>query len=102
MTVYVDEFFNYGRRIGRAGPSWSHLMSDTSDEELHKFAQSIGLKREWHQSPPEHNTSHYDIGTKRIRDLAVKAGATEIEDLHDKIRVMKRLPKGEIKPDAVP
>ena len=96
MTVYVDEFFNYGRRIGRAGPCWSHLMSDTSDEELHKFAQSIGLLRQWAQLPPEHNTAHYDIGTKRIRDLAVKAGAIEITELHDKIRVMRRQPVGNI------
>lgn len=60
--------FNWGKRIGRAGPSWAHLLAD-SPEELHTFAQSIGLQRSWFQG------DHYDIGTQRIWDLAIAQGA---------------------------
>lgn len=42
MTVYVDDMPIPAR--------WSHLMADT-DEELHRFAASIGLRRSWAQYP---------------------------------------------------
>ena len=51
MMVYVDDMVKYGRRIGRAGPSWCHLMADTV-EELHVFALSIGMKRAWVEDAP--------------------------------------------------
>jgi len=39
-----------------------HLMGD-SLRELHTFAQSVGLRREWFQDHPHH--PHYDITTPR-------------------------------------
>lgn len=45
-----------------------HLVSDTSEEELHDFADSIGLKRRWYQK------GHYDVFPKR-KALALKYGA---------------------------
>ncbi|MFW5962575.1 MAG: DUF4031 domain-containing protein [bacterium] len=48
-----------------------HLITDGEIEELHKFAQKIGLKREWFQNKKK---PHYDLfGGKRQK--AVKAGA---------------------------
>ena len=42
MTVYVDKLTKY-----KSG-YWCHMWAD-SDEELHSFAKSIGLKKEWVQ-----------------------------------------------------
>jgi len=41
-----------------------HLISDTSLEELHLFAESIGIKRCWYHSSS--SWIHYDI-PKRMR-----------------------------------
>lgn len=50
-----------------------HLVSDKSDNELHEFAESIGLKREWFQYKSKF--PHYDITTKRKLNKALNAGA---------------------------
>jgi hypothetical protein len=49
-----------------------HLITDGSIDELHEFAQRIGLKREWFQNHNRH--PHYDLmGSKK--EAALKAGA---------------------------
>ena len=65
MTVYVDN-----AKIKYRGSSRHHLMAD-SRQELHEFAQRIGLKRCWFQR------DHYDV-TSYIRRKAVLAGAIEV------------------------
>lgn len=52
-----------------------HLAADTPAE-LHAFAQSIGLNREWFQDHPRH--PHYDLTTARMRQKAIDAGAVEM------------------------
>jgi len=42
-----------------------HLVSDFCLEELHFFAQQIGLKREWFQDHPRH--PHYDLTSKQMK-----------------------------------
>jgi hypothetical protein len=74
MTVYVDDM-RRPARVGRLQARWSHLMSDT-DEELHAFAASIGLRRSWHQKPGT-AISHYDL-TDSKRQEAIAAGAVPI------------------------
>lgn len=69
MSVYIDAMRDWGKCIGRAGPRWAHLLADTP-EELHEFAQSIGLRRGWFQG------DHYDIGSERIYREALAKGAT--------------------------
>ena len=76
MSVYVHPMINQGKRIGRAGPHWCHMIADTLDE-LHEMAGRIGLKRAWFQN--HGSTPHYDIGTERIRALAIKFGAIDCE-----------------------
>lgn len=49
-----------------------HLISDTSLEELHEFAERLGLRREWFQNHPRH--PHYDLTTHRIRKKAYALG----------------------------
>lgn len=50
------------------GRMWSHLVSDTSFEELHAFARRVGLpERGFHRD-------HYDVPAEAYDDL-VAAGA---------------------------
>jgi hypothetical protein len=55
-----------------------HLFADTV-EELHVFAQSIGLRRSWFQAGGGiRRLPHYDLTVARRR-VAVKAGAIELD-----------------------
>lgn len=74
MTVYVDDM-RMPARVGRLQARWSHLMADT-DEELHAFADRLGLKRSWHQKPGT-AISHYDVTDSR-RQEALRLGAVPI------------------------
>ena len=67
--VYVDEIRLYGLR------AWCHMVTDGPIDELHAFADRIGLKREWFQE--KGSTHHYDLMTA-MRERAVKAGAVEV------------------------
>lgn len=72
MTVYVDDMrAPYGRMV------MCHLLAE-SDEELHAFADRLGVSRRWWQSPTKTSGSHYDICLSK-RALAVTMfGAVEI------------------------
>lgn len=74
MAVYVDDM-RMPARVGRIEGRWSHLMAD-SDDELHAFAASIGLRRSWAQYAGTWK-SHYDV-TDSKRAQAIRAGAIEI------------------------
>lgn len=50
---------------------WAHLVSDESYEELHLFAELLGLERRWFQG------DHYDIAADH-RDRAIALGATPV------------------------
>lgn len=49
-----------------------HLVSNVSEEELHAFASSMGLKKEWFQFGRH---PHYDLTTKRASNRAIVYGA---------------------------
>lgn len=73
MAVYVDPLINYGWKLG---PS-CHLTADTI-EELHLFAESIGMKRAWFQKGGGwREIPHYDL-TAGKRKAAVSKGAVEL------------------------
>lgn len=77
MTVYVDDA-KIPATVGRIKARWSHLFADTQDE-LHEFAASIGLKRAWFQGPPRHDPFwHYDV-TEGKRQEAIRAGAQQVD-----------------------
>ena len=63
MTVLIDPPTWPGH-----GRLWSHLASDASFEELHAFAERIGLPRRAFER------DHYDVVAERFDD-AVAAGA---------------------------
>lgn len=84
MTVYRSEtrlcaFEGKFRTYNR----YAYLLADT-DEELHSFAATLGLKREWFQGPPKHAQPHYDLLGEMI-PKAENQGATLIK-IRDFIR----------------
>lgn len=52
-----------------------HLVSCCDDNELHKFAKTIGLKKNWFQNKNRH--AHYDLFSEK-KELAILKGATLI------------------------
>jgi hypothetical protein len=67
VAVLVDEarWWHRGRR-------WCHLVSDVSLDELHEFADGVGIPRRGFQG------DHYDIPEEHRAEV-VAAGATEVE-----------------------
>ncbi|MFI2434472.1 DUF4031 domain-containing protein [Streptomyces sp. NPDC018693] len=66
MTVYVDPPTWPGH-----GRLWSHLVSDVSYDELHAFAERVGVPRRAFER------DHYDIPSDRYAEV-VAAGAVEV------------------------
>jgi hypothetical protein len=63
VTVLVDE-----PRWWFRGRKWSHLVSDTSLDELHAFADRVGIPRRGFQG------DHYDVPEEFLDEL-IDAGA---------------------------
>jgi hypothetical protein len=72
LSVYVDSLMDWGWKYGKS----CHLIADTT-EELHTFALSIGMKKEWFMKS-KNNMPHYDLTAKRRAD-AVSKGAIPID-----------------------
>jgi hypothetical protein len=53
------------------GRLWSHLASDTSYDELHRFAEALGIPARGF------DRDHYDVPAE-LYDLAVAAGALPV------------------------
>lgn len=66
MAVYVDD-----SRLAWRGKSWCHLVADSINE-LHAFAEQLGLKREWFQDRTMY--PHYDV-TVNVKERALALGA---------------------------
>jgi|LSQX01.3.fsa_nt_gb hypothetical protein len=64
-----------------------HLITDGDQEELHQFAQSIGLKREWYQDNPRH--PHYDLTSPRMAHKAVQSGVKRVSK-RQLVRIIRR------------
>lgn len=85
MTVYIDppDWPGHGRM-------WSHLVSDVSYDELHRFAEGLGVPRRAFER------DHYDIPSHRYADV-VAAGAVEVSS-REVVRLLYgaglRRPKG--------
>ena len=66
MAVLVDPAIWRWR-----GDVWAHLASDLSYDELHAFAERLGLRRSWFQG------DHYDIPA-HVRERAISLGAEPV------------------------
>lgn len=86
MAILIDSFHN-----GARGPIryWhrrcGHLVSDTSLEELHRFAESLGLRREWFQVK---SVPHYDL-TGEAYEMALDRGATLVSSREIVLRAVR-------------
>jgi hypothetical protein len=88
MTIYVDNA-RIPATVGRIRARWSHLLTDSADtEELHQFAESLGLKRSYFQRGDRPWRDHYDL-TDSVRRAAIAAGAKPI-DIYEVRRVTQR------------
>ena len=77
MTIYIDPPTWPGH-----GRMWSHLVSDVSYDELHVFAEALGVPRRAFER------DHYDLPSHRYGD-AVGAGAREVSS-REVIRLLTR------------
>ena len=82
MTIYVDQLMKtpsqnpQAFQVGtRHDHQWCHMWTDGNLEELHVFAEHLGLKRSWFQN--HKILPHYDIVPTK-RTLALKRGAVEL------------------------
>lgn len=66
MAVYVDSEY-----IRWQGKVWCHLVADSTDE-LHAFADRLGLRRQWFQVRSTY--PHYDV-TAAMQKKALRLGA---------------------------
>lgn len=78
MSVYVDDAVHPWR-----GRRWAHLLADTL-EELHRFADALGLPR--HAFQDKSSGAHYDIDAA-LRERALALGAIAISRHTDRARV---------------
>ncbi len=67
MTILIDEARWWWR-----GKKWCHLISDSSYDELHDFAEQVGIPRRGFQG------DHYDV-PEEYRDELIAAGAEQVE-----------------------
>ncbi len=67
VTILIDEARWWWR-----GRKWCHLVSDTSYDELHDFADRVDIPRRAFQG------DHYDIPAE-YRDRMIAAGAEVVE-----------------------
>lgn len=73
------------------GRRWAHLVSDKSHEELHRFAERLGLPRHSFQG------DHYDVpGALRLRAITLGARPVDARDLVRALRAagLRREPIG--------
>ena len=68
------------------GKLWAHLASDKNLDELHSFAELLGLRLMSFQG------DHYDI-PEEVRDKAIELGAEEIDGRD----LLSRLKKAELR-----
>lgn len=73
MSVYLD--------------TQGHLIADSRDE-LHAFAQRIGLRRRWFQDRTR--LWHYDVMSHRVREIALRRGAVSISP-RETVRILDGL-----------
>ena len=64
------------------GRQWAHLVSDSSYDELHAFAEQLGVPRRAFQG------DHYDVPAE-LRQQALTIGATAV-DSRELVRRLRR------------
>ena len=71
MGLYVDRN-TWRDKDTRKYLCYCHLISDQSDEELHDFAESIGIRRS------AFHGNHYDLRDEKLYQKALDKGAISV------------------------
>ena len=91
MAVYVDNLIPCIPNKKQPYKKACHLIADT-EEELHAFAKSIGLKRSWYQE--NSSIDRYDLNaSKRVQ--AVRGGARQLSNKQF-VEKMREARKGQL------
>lgn len=87
--IYIDEFpLKWPKTDNWRYGEVTHLFTDSDDiEELHRFAQSIGLKRSW-VDKRHTELIHYDLSPQK-RMQALKFGA-QLMSSKDMVKLMEK------------
>ncbi len=95
MAILIDSFYNGSRGPARyRNRRCGHLVSDASLEELHRFAKSLGVRREWFQPK---SIPHYDL-TGEVYELALRRGAMLVSSREIVLRAVRMDGKPKLKP----
>ncbi len=86
MTILVDPAVWPHR-----GDRWAHLVSDTSYDELHRFAADLGVPRRAFQG------DHYDV-PRALRERAIGLGAVPVAS----VELVRRLRAAGLRRGAAP
>lgn len=77
MAIYLDNLASWGWKLRGREIQSCHMFTDSLNlEDLHRFAEQIGLRRDWFQ--PHRVAPHYDLTPSR-RANAVALGAIEVD-----------------------
>jgi len=77
VSVYVDDWRQLAT-VRNMTARWSHLTADNEDE-LHEFAQRLGLpRRAFQHKPGKPAFDHYDV-PEELREKAISIGAVALE-----------------------
>lgn len=87
--IYIDALKACTPKKGWRWNSSCHMFAD-SLEELHEFAERIGMRRAWFQNK---KLPHYDLTANR-RQLALRNGAIEVDIAWVKQRLKNRTQLG--------
>ena len=93
MSVYVDEVMRWPTKIRCFKAGSCHLTAD-SVEELHAFAERLGMRRGWFQGG---RVPHYDLTPQR-REAALRLGAEFVpakEQARQRIAARERVREAE-------
>ena len=87
--IYLDPLCNHGWML-RGRPTRScHAFTDGPEEELHAFAERVGLKRKWFQGLAHAKVPHYDIAEGR-HPSALLAGAKMVA-MREAVAIWRRM-----------
>jgi hypothetical protein len=75
-----------------------HLITDeVSMNELHEFAESIGVKRCWFHNPRGKNKPHYDLTKPELIEKAIENGVKLVSSKEIVLILKDRLSKKNFK-----
>lgn len=70
--IFIDQPQTHNNKY----KNWCHMVTDGNTEELHIFAEKIGLRRAYYQNKNKRNP-HYDLSPTK-QTMAISLGAIRV------------------------